>query len=163
MLFRSTIGRCRITDGITRSLHLPRLQELALEQVKISECSLHSLIVGCPALERLLIRNNVGFRCVRINSLTLRSVSLRVILQQQSELIIENAPCLERVLCYNLSSSPGISLSVISAPKLEIIGWISDWNDTSGRHVFGSTIIQVALKLPACFLHEAFMPHLCVQ
>ena len=58
----ATLGGCLIPDNVIQGLKLkfPNLRQLALEFVRISERSLHSLIAGCPILEGLLIHNNVG-------------------------------------------------------------------------------------------------------
>uniref|UniRef100_A0ACD5ZY96 Uncharacterized protein n=1 Tax=Avena sativa TaxID=4498 RepID=A0ACD5ZY96_AVESA len=66
----ATIGECHLTDSTVQGLHLPKLQKLGLEKVKISEASLHTMIAACPALECLLIKDSTGFLCVRINSTT---------------------------------------------------------------------------------------------
>lgn len=126
-----TIGCCNLPDSTVQGIHFPLLKQLGLEFVCISECSLRSLIASCPALESLLIHRSSGFRCFRINSLSLRSVGLdsyvvsrnnKAPLQLQ-ELIINNAPCLERLL---LHQETGLHISVIAAPKLETIGFLSD-------------------------------------
>jgi hypothetical protein len=60
------------------------------------------------------------------------------------ELIIENAPCLERVLQLG-SYDPHIS--VISAPKVETLGFIS----SDAKLALGFTVIQVVVPfLLAC-------------
>ncbi|KAM0909891.1 hypothetical protein ACQ4PT_014490 [Festuca glaucescens] len=71
----ANIGRCNLSKVTFQGLHFPLLKQLGLADVYISECSLHSLIAGCPALECLLIRGSSGFRCLRINSLTIRSIA----------------------------------------------------------------------------------------
>ncbi|KAM0899863.1 hypothetical protein ACQ4PT_021024 [Festuca glaucescens] len=102
----------------------PQLKHLALQWVSMSECSLHALIAGCPALECFLIYHIYGLRSLRINSLTLRSIGLGVhsTLDEPrlQELVIENVPCLERLL--HLDLLDGARVLVISAPKLEIFG-----------------------------------------
>ena len=62
-------------------------------------------------------------------------------------LIIEDTPSLQRLL--NLDAHGALLVSVISAPKLETLGCLSDHCPVS-KLVFGTTVIQVA----PC-LHEA--------
>ena len=108
--------------------------------VKISEVSLHHIIgTSCPGLECLLLSYSLGTRCLRINSPTLRTIGIRSLIR---ELIIEDAPSLERLL--HLEMLMTMQISVISAPKLEILGCISEWYRDS-RVVFGNTVIQVAM------------------
>uniref|UniRef100_A0A0A9SWH1 F-box/LRR-repeat protein 15/At3g58940/PEG3-like LRR domain-containing protein n=1 Tax=Arundo donax TaxID=35708 RepID=A0A0A9SWH1_ARUDO len=98
----ATVSQCYLPDGIAQSLPFPQLNKLALQQVSISEGSLHSMITGCPVLECLLLNKSFGFCCVRINSASLRSIGVGAQYNQEVtslvELIIEDAPCLERFL-----------------------------------------------------------------
>ena len=73
----ATIGHCRILYTTVQGLHLPQLKQLKLEEVSVSECSLQHMIAGCPALECLLITHSFGFRRVRINSVSIRSIGVR--------------------------------------------------------------------------------------
>ncbi|CAM0949260.1 unnamed protein product [Alopecurus aequalis] len=143
-----TIGNCNLPDSIVQGLHFPLLKQLGLELVSISECSLHGSIAGCPVLECFLINHGFGFRCLRINSLTLRSICVknyRMCNDQLKELIVENAPCLQSLL--HLDFDYGLHVSVVSAPKLETLGRLTDAvyiskQDDLSRLVFGSTVIQ---------------------
>ncbi|XBJ20013.1 hypothetical protein VPH35_010902 [Triticum aestivum] len=141
-LFVAIIGDCHLTDDIIQSLHFPKLQKLALQRVSISESSLHAMIAACPALECLLIQNSGGFSCVRINSISLRSIGVSGHSNRTEtkfkELIIENAPCLESLL--TLGSCECRLISVISAPKLEALGYLSSHYGT--RISFDSTVIE---------------------
>uniref|UniRef100_A0ACD5WD19 Uncharacterized protein n=1 Tax=Avena sativa TaxID=4498 RepID=A0ACD5WD19_AVESA len=149
-----TIGGCDLSDSTVQALHFPLLKQLGIEYVSISECSLHSMIASCPVLECLFIRHAVGFRCIRINSPSLKSIGIldcgtyrpRWMDQiQLKELIIESAPCLEKLLDL---SNYGLHASVLFAPKLEILGFLSEMlRDLKGvnlstRLVFGSTVTQ---------------------
>ncbi|KAM0901039.1 hypothetical protein ACQ4PT_020240 [Festuca glaucescens] len=143
----ATIGNCNLPDSIVQGLHLPLLKQLGLELVSISECLLHSLIAGCPALECLLISHGFGFRCLTISYLTLRIVCVknyRMPNDQLKELIVHNAPCLQSLL--HLDFDYGLHVSVVSAPKLETLGCLSDGfyiskQEDLSRFVFGATVI----------------------
>ncbi|KAG2610375.1 F-box/LRR-repeat protein At3g26922-like [Panicum virgatum] len=127
--------------GIAETLHFPQLKQLGLERLDISDTALNSIIAGCPILEDLLIDNCIGFSYIRINSPSLRSIAMSCV-----NLIIEDAPSLQRLL--NLDAHGALLVSVISASKLETLGCLSDHCPVS-KLVFGTTVIQ---KLRAdCF------------
>ncbi|XP_047047646.1 FBD-associated F-box protein At5g22730-like [Lolium rigidum] len=162
-LLVATFRHCTLPDDIVQGLHFPLLKQLGLETVTISELALHNLIAAnAPALECLLINKCVGLRRVRIISLSLTSIGVRP--EQYNplfeELVIENAPCLQRLL--HLEFAAGIRVTVLSAPKLETLGCLSDVTlptlgevisgitrefcnpdqDRLPKFVFGSTVIQ---------------------
>jgi hypothetical protein len=71
------------------------------------------------------------------------------------ELIIDNAPSLEKLL--NLNLAYALHVTVVSAPKLETVGYVSDFHrGDMNRLVFGSTIIQVAVHF--CVVYIYYMP-----
>ncbi|KAM0915492.1 hypothetical protein ACQ4PT_010807 [Festuca glaucescens] len=79
---------------------------------------------------------------VRVNPVSIRSIGVRAenyLIDELKfgELIIENAPCLEKLLHLDLRSV--LHVSVIFAPKLETLRCHSD---TSTKVSFGSTVIQ---------------------
>ncbi|KAM0867647.1 hypothetical protein ACQ4PT_041840 [Festuca glaucescens] len=149
-----TIEKTVLADAALHGLHLPVLKHLGLSQVAISELSLHSLIAGCPALECVLIINCIGVNCVRINSLSLVSVGARLIGLPcpmypllLGELVIENAPRLERLLLLN--SGTRLHVTVVAAPKLETLGFLNDEHYYSGfsRLLFGSSVVIQGLRV----------------
>uniref|UniRef100_A0A452ZJ51 F-box domain-containing protein n=1 Tax=Aegilops tauschii subsp. strangulata TaxID=200361 RepID=A0A452ZJ51_AEGTS len=134
----ATIAQCHIPDNAVEMLRFPQLQKLELVEAKISEGSLASLITsGCPALESLLLKTCGSFhiRGLRINSPTLKFIG---VFSMFVELIIEDAPSLERLLHIILHVK--MRLTVTSAPKLEMLGYISEYADS--KMTFGSTSIQ---------------------
>ncbi|CAM0949233.1 unnamed protein product [Alopecurus aequalis] len=139
----ATIGHCHLLNTTVQGLQLPQLKKLKLEEIRISECSLQHMIAECPALECLLITHSFGFCRVRINSVSIRSIGVRAECYvtdepKFGELIIQNAPYLEKFLHLDLLCSD-LHVSVIFAPKLETLRCHSD---TSTKISFGSTVIQ---------------------
>ncbi|CAL5077775.1 unnamed protein product [Urochloa decumbens] len=132
-------GGCTFPDS---ALHLPVLKQLTLSHATISKSTLHQLLAGCPVLQSLLLSYNSGFSRVRIVSRTLTSIGVNpdggesIRLQH---LILEDAPCLERLLLFSPGTRKVMDISVISAPKLDILGPLSD--DFS-RVEIGSTVFQ---------------------
>uniref|UniRef100_A0A0A8ZVT4 Uncharacterized protein n=1 Tax=Arundo donax TaxID=35708 RepID=A0A0A8ZVT4_ARUDO len=100
------------------------------------------MIYCCPALECLLLNRNSGSCCVRINSISLRSICVGAEYYsklQLQELVIEDAPCLERLLY--LQGHMDIHVSIFTAPKLQTLGCLTD-GDNCARLLFGTTAIQ---------------------
>ncbi|CAL5091924.1 unnamed protein product [Urochloa decumbens] len=126
-----------------RVLHWPVLKKLTLCSVTVSESSLHALLTGCSALESLLLEGSRGFSRVKIMSPSLRSIGVscssswseRDIRLQQ--LVIEDAPCLERLLFVEAFGE--IDISIVSAPRLSVLGEL-----VGDCHIirFGTTALQ---------------------
>ncbi|XP_037430462.1 F-box/FBD/LRR-repeat protein At1g16930-like isoform X1 [Triticum dicoccoides] len=111
--------------------NFPYLKTLVLGFLSVYEGTLHSILSGCPVLEDLLLDSCDGFRRLVINSQTLRSIGVCNDMGSMSEIVIENAPCLERFVRSDLfrRTSPlrrAPVFRVISAPKLAILGSLTD-------------------------------------
>ncbi|XP_014757729.2 putative FBD-associated F-box protein At3g50710, partial [Brachypodium distachyon] len=142
-----TIANCNLRDSAVQGLQFPQLKQLGFKDIIIMEDSLHHMIAACPDLECLMIERSLGFACVRINSLSLRSIGVSTDHPhphelQFVELVIDNAPCLKRLLhlemCYHLD----MHITVISAPKLETLSCCSSVSRSSTKLSFGSAAIQ---------------------
>ena len=108
--------------------------------VYLSVASLHNIIhSSCPAMERLLIvlGIEIGISCLQIKSPHLKSIGICF---EGQQLIIEDAPSLERLLLHNCYTPSEIT--VVSAPKLETLGVIHDLC-AHFNMLFGSTVLQV--------------------
>jgi hypothetical protein len=145
---------CHFTNLIVQlSLKFPCLEQLTLDSVTISEDALQSILSGCPSLESLELKDNFGIGRLCINSQTIKSLGFSanrikggVFLH---ELVIEDAPCLERLLPLDPKNGPA-TIRIISAPKLQILGLLSD--DIPELH-FGTTVFQVANLRPLLTQH----------
>ncbi|PUZ68267.1 hypothetical protein GQ55_2G012200 [Panicum hallii var. hallii] len=145
----ASFGGCAFPDGNGGALRLPVLQKLSLLDVKISEGTLHALLAGCSVLESLLLGDNNGCSLVRIVSQSLKSIGLRPGPGEikVKQLLIEDAPCLERLLLLGSGFSMGMVISVIRAPRLHALGQLAAYDPTLefGTTVFqGSQIVSVA-------------------
>ncbi|XBJ26625.1 hypothetical protein VPH35_004005 [Triticum aestivum] len=133
----ATISQCHLPDNTVETLQFPLLKKLALVEVKISQGSLQSIITsGCPALESLLLRTSFDIRGLRINSPILKNIGVH---SRFVELIIQDAPSLERLLCLRMDMR--MRVSVISAPRLATLSYISQ-DSPDSKIMFGSTVIQ---------------------
>ncbi|CAL5076056.1 unnamed protein product [Urochloa decumbens] len=142
----ATLSYCSISDGVAQGVRFPQMKKLALERVSISDGALQRLISnGCPILECLLLGLNSC--CARIKSASLRSIGvLSQVWYNESpvpgivELIVEEAPCLEKLLF--LEEHLGLRVKVIegAAPKLETLGGLYD-TDGYFRFVFGRSMV----------------------
>ena len=140
-------------------LRLPLLKKLSLVVVYLSEASLHSIIHSSyPVLECLLIvlGIQIGISCLQIKSPHLKSIGICF---EGQQLIIEDAPSLERLLldnCYKPSQ-----IIVIYAPKLETLGVIRDSFNDHRKLVFGSSLFQVPYITIYTFVIISCVFHLC--
>ena len=143
----ASFGHCNFLGGNSANgHHFPLLKNLSLSDVNISESSLHSLLASCPILESLLLTGKMGCSRVQIVSPTLRSMGVRPSFLdfELPQLIIDDAPCLERLLHFQKFNSMKISISVISAPKLHVLGPIS-------THNFSVKFFTTFFQVSPCF------------
>ncbi|XP_039846942.1 uncharacterized protein LOC120706378 [Panicum virgatum] len=86
------------------------------------------MLSGCPALNSLTLGYSSGFRQFKINALKLKYVNMYFHgsdADRLQELIVENAPCLE-TLHHEGPYKDNMHISIISAPKLKILGRLTD-------------------------------------
>jgi hypothetical protein len=110
-----------------------------------------------------MINSCDGFSRVVINSPTLKSIGVYDD-GYMKEIVIENAPCLERFVRSDLRRTTPV-IRVIRAPKLEILGSLTDNFD---RLKLGTTVSQVAMVGYLRFyiphsLHLYFLMHFLLQ
>jgi hypothetical protein len=143
----ASFGQCNFLGGISANgLHFPLLKNLSLFDLNISESSLHSLIASCPVLESLLLTGQMGCSRIQIVSPTLRSIGVcpGYLNFDLPQLIIDDAPRLERLIHFQDFNSMKISISVILAPKLHVLGPIS-------THNFSVKFFTTFFQVSPCF------------
>ncbi|CAN6165835.1 unnamed protein product [Urochloa humidicola] len=145
------LGCCRFPDDAVAAdqVHFPNLQHLTFRLVIVSEQSLHAMLAGCPSLNSLVLKYSYGFRRLRINSRSLNCLVMhysdhpdRIEEIMLQELILENNPCLERLIHGGPYGDCGMRVSIISAPKLKMLGRLTDG---VGRLELGATVFHVSL------------------
>ncbi|CAO2186965.1 unnamed protein product [Urochloa humidicola] len=106
------------------AIDFPHLEQLTLRFIIISEGTLHGILSRCPILQSLMLYYSFGYPHLQINSLTLRSLGvtngLKGPMCHIEEIIIDNAPLLERLILNN----DNMQVRVIQAPKLKIMGYL---------------------------------------
>ncbi|XP_047076030.1 putative F-box/LRR-repeat protein At5g02700 [Lolium rigidum] len=124
------IWNCDFSDETRPStMVFPLLVQLSLINVSMSGDVLHGLLSGCHALETLFMSKVRTASCphvraptLRITSPTLRSICLSRRSFGITELVIEDAPCLGRLLIPYSDQDDCVTIRVVKAPKLEILG-----------------------------------------
>ncbi|KQK04826.1 hypothetical protein BRADI_2g16180v3 [Brachypodium distachyon] len=105
-LCKVNLARCQFPNlVVSPSPNFPLLKQLILYEVIISENSLHNLLSECTTLDSLSL-HFVNFGRLCISSLTIRSIMFNASWDTSQELVIENAPCLERLVSSNMLVSP---------------------------------------------------------
>ncbi|XP_051196516.1 F-box protein At5g03100-like [Lolium perenne] len=122
-------------DQIAPSMSFPLLKQLSLLDLSISESVFHGLLSGCHALESLFVSEVRAAGCLRVSSSTIRSIVLQGNPHESTELVVEDAPHLERILSLGTHKRAcQLYIRIMRAPKLEILGpFIPDF---SKLHVF---------------------------
>ncbi|CAL5077806.1 unnamed protein product [Urochloa decumbens] len=151
-LAAASFDYCTFPDcGSNDAIAMPLLKRLTLLHVTISEASLQALLAGCHVLETLLLLNNKGYPRLKIASNSLRSIgageNLKSIASNSrregdlrlQQIVIEDAPCLERLLFAKCAIA--IDISIVSAPRLSVLGELIGDNYIIR---FGTTALQVA-------------------
>ncbi|KAM3400090.1 hypothetical protein ACQJBY_005153 [Aegilops geniculata] len=119
-----SINSCDSPKQIAPSLNFPLLKQLTLWRVSISDDVFSTVLSACHVLDSLDLSGIRDVSCLRISSPTLRIIVICSLFHAKGELLIKEAPCLERLLL----SCPGLGgeiIRVVRAPKLEILGLLS--------------------------------------
>ncbi|XP_037474411.1 uncharacterized protein LOC119350900 [Triticum dicoccoides] len=144
-----SLSHCRFPDlGVPSSF--PHLKQLFMYDVGVSDNHLQSMIAGCVVLESVSL-HIMGFGRLCITSLTLRSITFYGPSKGEGavtfqELVIEDAPSLERLVTLDPYCGPA-TIHVIRAPKLEILGSLSQGISTLGTGTAFSVQKMVAVSL----------------
>ena len=107
----------------------PCLTHLSLREVGVSEELLQGMISGSPRIEAMMLDSNFGHRRLRLCLPRLRSLAVSVRWIGRSEerielddLVVEGAPCLERLLLSHVTYGP--SVRITGATKLNMLGYL---------------------------------------
>ncbi|XP_072147891.1 F-box/FBD/LRR-repeat protein At5g56420-like [Setaria viridis] len=144
----ASYGRCHFPDNLA-GVRFPNLTQLTLHDLTNAERTVHDMISACPQIRSLLLRNNKGFRRVRISSPTLISLGLSVGEHDDEpameQLTIVDAPSMERLLIFDTEGGP-INIRVIGAPNLRVLGSLPS---SLLRLQLGNTVLQEMIAINA--------------
>ncbi|XP_037473582.1 F-box/FBD/LRR-repeat protein At3g26920-like [Triticum dicoccoides] len=141
-------GGCEFPELTAPSPKFPRLKQLTLCRVSISEDSLHGMLSGCIALESLSLDRNIGVGRLCISSPTVRRFSFSPHRDKQGiltcqELLVQDVPCLERLILHDSHIGP-TTIRITGAPKLELLGLLSHGISTLKP---GTTVLQKTIDV----------------
>ncbi|OQU79886.1 hypothetical protein SORBI_3007G041100 [Sorghum bicolor] len=114
-------------------LEFPKLEQLTLKHVSISEAALHAVLARCPALQSLVLHRNEGYGRLVIRSPTLRSLGV----SHGAEVVVEDAPMLERLIPRHLGKF--LRIQVVHAPRMKTLGYLCD---TISEFEMGTTVLK---------------------
>ena len=96
-LREASFCRCRLPANLV--VDFPSLEKLSLYNVTLTKEALRAVLSGCPTLRSLLLEKTAcSDDCLRISSPALRSIGFFYAPSSSQELVIEDAPFLERLL-----------------------------------------------------------------
>ncbi|RLM84673.1 F-box/FBD/LRR-repeat protein [Panicum miliaceum] len=128
------LTNCRLPEdaAAVAEVYFPHLAELTLRLSRVpAAAALHGLLAGCPELASLSLDRVFGCRTLRVRSRSLRSLTVSVSLtrrrllegaEELEQLIVEDAPALERLLAHDINWGP--SINVMHAPRLKMLGYL---------------------------------------
>ncbi|KAM3295802.1 hypothetical protein ACQJBY_038231 [Aegilops geniculata] len=103
-------------------INFPFLKKLSLFRLTISADLFPGLLSCCHALESLSMTKVRAAGCLRLSSPTIRTIIFRHSYGETAELVIEDAPRLVRLLVPYCERDDSVTVRVIGAPNLEILG-----------------------------------------
>lgn len=103
-------------------INFPFLKKLSLFRLTISADLFPGLLSCCHALESLSMTKVRAVGCLRLSSPTIRTIIFRHSYGETAELVIEDAPRLVRLLVPYCERDDSVTVRVIRAPNLEILG-----------------------------------------
>ncbi|VAI55189.1 unnamed protein product [Triticum turgidum subsp. durum] len=115
------VWRWRFPDTTTLRPAFPNLEELGLFHSIIEEREVDALLAHCPKLKIL----SFAIAYISRSRLRIKSSSLRVVMEwgcSFDEIIVEDAPCLERLLFQSISDRRPVK--IVHAPRLEVLGYL---------------------------------------
>ncbi|XP_048535029.1 putative F-box/FBD/LRR-repeat protein At2g05300 isoform X1 [Triticum urartu] len=103
-------------------INFPFLKKLSLFRLTISADLFPGLLSCCHALESLSMTKVRAVGCLRLSSPTIRTIIFRHSYGETAELVIEDVPRLVRLLVPYCERDDSVTVRVIRAPNLEILG-----------------------------------------
>uniref|UniRef100_A0A453N3C8 F-box domain-containing protein n=3 Tax=Aegilops tauschii subsp. strangulata TaxID=200361 RepID=A0A453N3C8_AEGTS len=112
-ILAAKIDHCKFPFEIVPPMNFRNLNKLTLFNISISEEVFHRLLSGCHALESLYMADFRAPGRLRVISPTIRSIIFRHSSSKKVELVIEDAPCLLRLLLTDCNRDDCVTIRVL--------------------------------------------------